>query len=366
MNNPKEDSPLISVIMPVYNGSKYLAQAIESLLKQQCDDLEIIIVNDGSTDESDNICRQYCSKNKRIRYFYRENRGVSAARNFAIDRAKGKYIAFLDSDDVWCRGFYDQRLHDMIITDKSDIYCFGFIVASDDLKRGNIVYTRNLSSSGNKFDLFGQHLCAYLYSRQMLLNSDVRFRENVKYDEDTDWYFRAFCTADTVSSINKYIFVYRNNYDSVTYNIGNKAKIFCDSIGLWMSNLEILNRDVSHKDEKAIEKCKSYVVNNYYLAIKYMAKEGYDLSYIQKEVNNNLGIDIPSLNNENLEIYDEVLQIKQGYDSDPKRYVEYEYSISQQGKLKRAFKSIMKKIRFIRRWYHKKSFASDIGKYLYQ
>ena len=92
-----KNNPLISVMMPTYNNAKYIKQAIESIYAQNYDNMEIIVVDDGSTDNTKEILKQY----KNIKYFYMEHKGISFARNVALKNSKGEYIAFLDSDDYW-------------------------------------------------------------------------------------------------------------------------------------------------------------------------------------------------------------------------------------------------------------------------
>ncbi len=92
--------PKISVIIPVYNGAKFVKDAIESVLAQTYKDYEIIVVNDGSTDDTEEVLRPYIEEGI-IRYFYQENQGSANARNRAIAEAKGEYIAWLDQDDIW-------------------------------------------------------------------------------------------------------------------------------------------------------------------------------------------------------------------------------------------------------------------------
>ena len=91
----------VSVIMPVYNGEKYLKEAIESILSQDFIDFEFIIINDGSTDNSPQILNEIKDSNKNVKVIHQENQGSSGARNTAIDLAEGKYIQFLDADDLW-------------------------------------------------------------------------------------------------------------------------------------------------------------------------------------------------------------------------------------------------------------------------
>lgn len=93
------DIPLISVIIPVYNGAKYLRKCVDSVLAQTYQNLEIILVDDGSSDSSGQICDAYTAQDKRIRVIHQQNAGVSAARNAGIKAAKGEYLSFIDGDD---------------------------------------------------------------------------------------------------------------------------------------------------------------------------------------------------------------------------------------------------------------------------
>lgn len=97
MDKLSERSQPVSVIIPVYNSEKYLAEAIDSVLAQTYQDFELIIVDDGSTDHSREIAKSY----PKVKYIYQENRGVAAARNYGIKQAKGEFLAFLDADDLW-------------------------------------------------------------------------------------------------------------------------------------------------------------------------------------------------------------------------------------------------------------------------
>lgn len=91
--------PSITIIVPVYNVEQYLRQCMDSILNQTYQEIEVLLVNDGSTDASDEICREYAERDNRIRYFVKENGGLSDARNYALDRATGEYVTFVDSDD---------------------------------------------------------------------------------------------------------------------------------------------------------------------------------------------------------------------------------------------------------------------------
>lgn len=100
----------ISVIVPVYNVEKYLSRCINSILTQTFSDFELLLINDGSTDNSGEICDIYAQKDKRIKVFHKRNEGVSAARNFGIENAIGEWIIFMDSDDYFSRNAFNLLL----------------------------------------------------------------------------------------------------------------------------------------------------------------------------------------------------------------------------------------------------------------
>src|SRR5687768_8604160 len=102
--------PLVSVIIPVYNGANYIAETIDSVLHQPVRDLEIIVVDDGSTDHLKEVLEQFIAKNQ-IVYISQVNQGVSIARNHGYRKSRGQYIAFLDADDVWLNDNLETKLN---------------------------------------------------------------------------------------------------------------------------------------------------------------------------------------------------------------------------------------------------------------
>ena len=123
--NLKKDKPLISVIVPVYNVQNYLKRCVDSLLNQSYTQLDIILVNDGSTDGSGPICEDLARQDKRIRVFHQENAGVSAARNFALRQAQGDYVTFVDSDD-FVEESYLEHLYTALHKNDADIAICNF------------------------------------------------------------------------------------------------------------------------------------------------------------------------------------------------------------------------------------------------
>ena len=110
----------ITVIVPVYNVENYLNKCLDSLINQTYKNLEIIVINDGSTDNSGEICQEYAQKDNRIIYVEQENGGLSDARNAGLERMTGSYVTFVDSDD-WVEPDYVEVLHNKLIGYQADI-----------------------------------------------------------------------------------------------------------------------------------------------------------------------------------------------------------------------------------------------------
>lgn len=128
-------NPLISVIVPVYNIEKYLPRCIESIRKQTYNNLEIILVNDGSTDTSGTICDEFAKKDERIRVIHKENGGSSSARNAGIENAKGEYLGFVDSDD-----YIESEMYEKMICAIEETDCGIIQVARDEIDEdGNLM-----------------------------------------------------------------------------------------------------------------------------------------------------------------------------------------------------------------------------------
>ena len=132
MNNIK-----FSVIIPVYQKEPFLKKCIESVLKQSFKDYEIILVDDGSTDNSSEICKNYSVKNENVFYYYKENSGVSAARNYGIEKSIYKYIAFIDADDFWEKDFLSEIVYLIKKYPQCGMYSTGYCKLTNGLRIEN-------------------------------------------------------------------------------------------------------------------------------------------------------------------------------------------------------------------------------------
>ena len=136
--------PLVSVIIPIYNTEKFLPLCISSVLNQTLTDIEVLLVNDGSTDGSGKICDEYACKDQRIQVIHTLNQGVSHARNQGLETAKGEYIAFMDSDD-WIETDMIATLYQLIRTNEAGLATCGYIIENED---GRPIYHINEVKSG--------------------------------------------------------------------------------------------------------------------------------------------------------------------------------------------------------------------------
>ena len=174
--------PDISIIVPVYNTEKYVQSCLESLIKQTYKDIEIIVVNDGSNDESLVKCKEIAEKDSRIKIFTKTNGGLSDARNYGINKAEGKYLGFVDSDDYISENMYESLLSG-ITYNNADI-AVAAINQVDEI--GNILKTRSIDGEeklltkyeGMEELLFSQRIsnsvCNKLFKRELHI---VNFRK---------------------------------------------------------------------------------------------------------------------------------------------------------------------------------------------
>lgn len=138
----------ISVIVPVYNVSQYLRKCIDSILEQDYKNFEIILINDGSTDDSEKICDEYAEKYTNINVYHQKNRGLSSARNYGMSKATGKYLAFVDSDDFVMKDFLSS-MHSNLKNNNVDISCCGSYCYFNENKITNPNYI-NINSKYSK------------------------------------------------------------------------------------------------------------------------------------------------------------------------------------------------------------------------
>lgn len=277
-----------SVIIPVYNSEKTIANCIESITNTSFADYEIVIVNDGSSDKSDEICKEFAKRIPQIKYFYKENGGVSSARNFGLDNAEGKYILFVDSDDAVAENYFDE-LNEITESHDCEFYEFSYKLTDEKneeiRKEADALYTDTATAT--------DALCSAIVTRainspvtKVFLKSRIdalglRFLSDIYIGEDQLFSVtyalgvKTFCTSSKilyVASLLNEDSLSRKKRDDLTEQIisGHRA-MFC----------AIDNADIP---EVARNKFKTAVTYSFYRSAYSASKEilKYDISNREK------------------------------------------------------------------------------------
>ena len=209
---------LLSIIVPVYNVAPYLKEGLESILNQQVQDIEVICINDGSTDNSLSILNRYASIDSRVQVYSQVNKGLSAARNRGLSIAKGKYVAFFDSDDLVKPIMYNELLRVSELNDLEIAMCGFRTYPNNDsiipnFKSNEVVDAFNFIRS-NKRVHSSNDLCfswRFLFKRDFLLNKKLTFIDEIRFGEDMVFNLAAIMMAKKIFLIPEPLYIYRVN-----------------------------------------------------------------------------------------------------------------------------------------------------------
>ncbi len=202
-----------SVIIPVYNSEKTIKRCINSIASQERTDVEIIVINDGSTDMTESICNKMQSKYDNITYIFKENGGVSSARNSGLSVAKGKYVMFIDSDDYVDGKCFE--IFDRYTKSDADYYQFNFSVESNgNVKKITSWPERYVNTESEKEAFIVDSVVtrsinscwAKLYRREIIEKTGLRFYEELSMGEDLTFVFTFLLFADRFESVNSRIY----------------------------------------------------------------------------------------------------------------------------------------------------------------
>ena len=217
---------LISVIVPVYNvKEEYLTKCLDSIINQKYQNLEIIIVDDGSNESIAHFLDIYAKKDSRIKLFHRTNHGVSSSRNYGIEHSTGDYITFVDSDDYIDSEMYYDMIK-QIKNSKVDIIATGILYETED----NLIFANTSTEFCNQmifedkenliknifYGCFGAVIWNTLYTRKLLIENNIKFDENIHSCEDLLFLYNCMNNSNLVLYINKSYYHYVKRNESVT------------------------------------------------------------------------------------------------------------------------------------------------------
>ena len=274
----------ISVIIPVYNGEKYIRKCLDSVINQTKKEIEIVVVNDGSTDNTESIIKEY--KDKRITYFKNNNHGIGYSRNFGVSKSSGKYIMFLDSDDYIdkdeCKLLYEKCLEDDLDISICDFYK----VYNNDLIEVNLGDFKSSSLKDNP-DIITEFLNPWgkLYNKKILTDNKIKFVENLKY-EDAPFVIETFCNAKKIGKVNKPLHYYVIHGNSETTVRDEK----CFDILKIVDKIRKYTKDKEYLKDK-IDKLTVRILTNYTIQQRMQKNKKIGMkfideafSYLKKEV----------------------------------------------------------------------------------
>ena len=239
---------LVSVIIPCYNSDNYLANTLNSVLNQNYKNIEIILIDDGSIDETSKIIESFKNKDKRIRIFQQKHQGVSAARNLGINKAKGEFITFLDSDDLYEKDKILEQVNRLKSTNKKICYCGNKYIFNNRVVKhvynieGKILESYIL----NKMLI---HLNDWMISSNLIKKNKIKFLEDVKYGEDFN-FFMKILSLEEVVVVNKQLTNYFIRETSSSFKKNIRINFEDDYISEFKGFLLKTDKSIYSEDEK--------------------------------------------------------------------------------------------------------------------
>ena len=264
------DEPLVSIVIPIYNVENFVAETLESVLAQTYKNIEVICVDDGSMDNSLSIANFYSKRDERIKVFSQENAGVSAARNYGIKQAKGKYICFLDSDDFMHPQYVELQLGAIDKTGADMAFCYFKNVSQNAKPEGfNKIKATKFHITNNplvdfifKREKIDSSSCNKLYKTEIV--KDNLFKLGVSRGED-EIFVLNYLSKIKKAVANPYVLLfYRNRGGSLTKQNISENYLF-DHYLAFLTMSEILLREDTLKQNKlSVIQVKKYVAKKIY------------------------------------------------------------------------------------------------------
>lgn len=260
---------LISIIMPAYNAEKYIENTIMSVVKQTYKNWELVIVNDGSTDNTHVICEKMQKEDSRIKYYYKVNEGVSIARNYALEKANGDLIMFVDSDDSLDSDMIEKLYNNMEKTGADVVRCSYYINSDikviEDYEAG--VYDQNEIRTIIIDKILKEKIKCYLWL--LLVNKDVidRFNKNLHIYEDFCFYLNALLKSSRMSLIKENLYHYNkeNNNSLSKKNIVSNINNMISAKKYILDILENNNLNTEENRRKISSRIYTNIINYIFL-----------------------------------------------------------------------------------------------------
>lgn len=243
----------ISIIIPAYNVENYIERCISSILVQNIYEIEIIVVNDGSTDNTLEKLLKIKDKDNRIKILNQANKGSIEARKLGLKKANGKYIMFVDADD-WIEKDSLEKVYNNAIQNNSDIVLFNYYTSYDDRKIENIIYKKNKIDNEDLIRLLllekiEPTLWSMFIKREFIIKENIKFPNNISMSEDISTLLSMFITKPMFSIETSLVYNYYQRKESITNTLNDKVL----DIGIAMNFMKKLLMEsdlyLNYKDE---------------------------------------------------------------------------------------------------------------------
>ncbi|MGL4252976.1 MAG: glycosyltransferase family 2 protein, partial [Fusobacteriaceae bacterium] len=220
----------ISVVVAVYNGEKYIERCIDSIINQEFKNLEIIIIDDGSQDETENLCKKYLGI-QNLKYIKVQNGGCSKARNIGIENALGEYIVFVDADDYLEKNMY-KDMYRCAIENNADIVVSGFKKVRENRELEDVLIPQKSDYMESFFKLIAKDDDSFypvwnkLYKRAILIEKKIKFPLDTHMGEDIVFNYKMFYFSSIVSVCREATYNYFLNTQGVTQNSAKRGDVY--------------------------------------------------------------------------------------------------------------------------------------------
>lgn len=261
------EKQLVSVIVPVFNNERYIDDCIQSITNQSYEKFEIILINDGSTDNTSNICEIWGKKDKRVKVYNNRNHGVSFSRNFGLRKCSGNYITFVDSDDIIAPNYIENLVY-IMEKNNADMAMLSYCSFKDGEsvkfinEAGSLMMNHNLEESF--FTITQGTACSKLYKKSIIQKYEVVFDETIVVSEDLLFNLNYVFYCGSLVFTKSKLYGYRQRADSAIHSNTSKN---------WLSKLKVYNI-----------LSKKYVNNSVYPHILYhYLKNLYEANYLLRK-----------------------------------------------------------------------------------
>ncbi len=289
-NEKQNHKPTFSVIIPAYNSQEFIEKAVNSVLSQTCTDFELVLVDDGSKDNTLEICNKFSEKDPKVKVIHQENGGHTSARNTGLINSSGEYIIFLDSDD-WLDTDALEVFKEDILKNNPDVIVFSICqsingqcnilskIINDgfyNLKEDKSIIENLIMSPTGDYS-FQKSLSGKVFKREKVINHQLKVPKDVLVGEDGACFVLAMLSSETVSVISSKFYRCSIRNESVSHSSDKLA------FDRYLSLMNFYRDKIDLSNKQLVEQLQRYAVAHLYTALQFVMRTDCNRSYLKKE-----------------------------------------------------------------------------------